>query len=1480
MKKSAGKFFRRTLRVIAFLLLFIIIALVSGVYFLNTDRGHKWLAAKATSILTEKLKTEVSMADIRISLPLKISIYDIHIKDYRHNDIIDAAEVKVSAIRYNFVNGNIHLGHVEVANGDFNVRKYNADKKSNYDFLMDNLIPKKQNHKGKPAVFAMDYVDLKHINFSFFNEHVPDTIRNGFDVEHVNIKDINSITTYLSFYGDEVRANIKSFSFSERNGFVVKDMHGDISYNSHELEARDFYFLTPQTELRDYAKLEYKQLSSLSYFIDSVKLTTNLIDSKVSFKDIHYFAPTLLDSTEVVSLSGKSTGTIADLHVRDIDIAYGRNTRVRGKGEMKGLPDINETFIDVRASEAQTDRAELMKLFPEASLPQQVDVFGIVSAKGSYTGFIYDFVSNASFKTALGNATSDLNLKIPMGGDTTQPSYSGKISLMDFNLGTLLGQKVVGTTTLDAEIKGRSFDLNKIQATLKADISHFDLNSYSYKNINVNGQVAKKFFNGSLNINDSNLQLAFLGSVDYAKGATKFDFTADLKKADLYKMNLSPDSLQLSAKANINVTGSKPDDLNGVINIKSIAYSTGKNQKNTIDSLYIFSKIDSTYRILFVSSPVVKATLQGNFSLTHMGDMIKNIGSNYIDSSFLKTNPKSLTDQYINFDVSFNNLDPVFKLFHSHIAVSDSGYLNGNIHENGGIVHATGFLPGVRYNNLFLENLSLDANGANNNLALNIHSTGFYIKDSMMMRGIDIKTNVRRSRIDFQTYACDMEKKKEIYLNGKLNIKADSASLVFDSASRLIAIGKTWKIGGMPVLFYGDSLIDVQVLSFSRAGEDLKIIGKYSTKRDEPIRFVLEDFSISTITSFFPAFDQLHGNLNGQILLSNVQKSPIIEASLFATPLVYGKDTLGIFKTVSDYDQSTQKLNISSYLNNMNEKQLMGVSGNISFSGEQPINLNATFDQTKIKIFEPFFAGLASDFKGLGSADVTIGGTISNPIIKGTITLDSASMKVDYLQTVYTFTHTFSLDGKVINIHNLELHDAFKNLAIMNGKINITHLSDLGLDLQIKIPDRFQLLNTKNKDNKLYYGTAFGSGRISITGPLSNINMDLHLRSEKGTVFNLPIGGNNVYSGHDEIHFVTKADSIPSKISPNLSGLSLSFALEVTPDAKMMIALDGDLLEANGRGNLQLDFTPDGNFEMSGPYTISSGTYTFNLSLLKVGLIKRHFKIEDGSSIVWRGDAYDATINLNAHYEVITSLSPLLVNTFGPTLTSQNVPVEAEMRLTGMLMKPTIKLDFDIPTLGNYVPAAQVSEIEPVITAIKQDSQQLNTQVAMLLTVGEFIAPNQGLGGAGNLSSGVYAQGYEGVGNLVSGELNNLLNNHHASVNLIYQGGTQFNLAASEALNNQVTISGAYGQNGGVTTQGQTAQSATGNVATNYNVEIDYKKNDQSNVSYKVFNRYNNDNVLVQTNNTFGAGITFSKEFDKVKDLFRRKKKKTPDPSK
>jgi hypothetical protein len=43
------------------------------------------------------------------------------------------------------------------------------------------------------------------------------------------------------------------------------------------------------------------------------------------------------------------------------------------------------------------------------------------------------------------------------------------------------------------------------------------------------------------------------------------------------------------------------------------------------------------------------------------------------------------------------------------------------------------------------------------------------------------------------------------------------------------------------------------------------------------------------------------------------------------------------------------------------------------------------------------------------------------------------------------------------------------------------------------------VLNTTPKDNSLYYGQAFGSGNLSISGPLDDVLIDIVASTEKGT---------------------------------------------------------------------------------------------------------------------------------------------------------------------------------------------------------------------------------------------------------------------------------------------------------------------------------------------------------------------------------------------
>ena len=113
-------------------------------------------------------------------------------------------------------------------------------------------------------------------------------------------------------------------------------------------------------------------------------------------------------------------------------------------------------------------------------MPDIIAKFGEVNFTGRFTGLQNDFVAYGTFKTKLGRFDPDINLKINKAG---VPSYSGKITTYNFDLGSLLDVSDLGRTTLTANVSGSGDAVKNLTEKLDAQIKNISFKGYSYNNL-------------------------------------------------------------------------------------------------------------------------------------------------------------------------------------------------------------------------------------------------------------------------------------------------------------------------------------------------------------------------------------------------------------------------------------------------------------------------------------------------------------------------------------------------------------------------------------------------------------------------------------------------------------------------------------------------------------------------------------------------------------------------------------------------------------------------------------------------------------------------------------------------------------------------------------------------------------------------------------------------------------------------------------
>jgi hypothetical protein len=543
------------------------------------------------------------------------------------------------------------------------------------------------------------------------------------------------------------------------------------------------------------------------------------------------------------------------------------------------------------------------------------------------------------------------------------------------------------------------------------------------------------------------------------------------------------------------------------------------------------------------------------------------------------------------------------------------------------------------------------------------------------------------------------------------------------------------------------------------------------------------------------------------------------------------------------------------------------ISGNYYPSRkEESLEMTATLNKLRLQILNSFTKDIASNINGIATGKITISGNLSEPKLKGKINLQKTSFTIDYINTSYTFSDEIIIENNWIGFDNITLFDQKGNKASVTGTIYHKNFSNFNLDIDINT-NNFQCLNTNEFQNELYYGTAFLSGNINISGTPDKLFFNLKVKTEKGTQFFIPLGSSQDVTENAFVTFINKDSTlinIANENNLNLDGIELDFELNITPDAEVQLIFDpkiGDVMRGKGNGRILMDINTLGKFTMKGEYVIEEGEYLFTL----MNVVNKKFKVQKGGTINWNGSPYNANINLQAIYSLRTSTYDLGID----TTNKRRVPVECVMNLSNDLMKPDIRFDIRLP--GNR-------EIEAQVKNLLNTETEMNRQAFALLTLNHFVTPQNAMGittAAGSNSN---------VGGTTSSELlSNQLSNWLSQISKDFDLGVKYRpgdeitsqeieLALStQILNDRLLIDGNIG------VQGNRANSTTQNTNNLLgDVNIEYKLTQDGRFRMRAFNRTNNNTNLTYVNSPYtqGLGLFYRLDFDKPKDIWERFRKK------
>lgn len=1329
-----------------------------------------------------------------------------------------------------------------------------------------------------------------------------DTIAGRFDPNHFVIDAPDIELQNFLILGDTIEFNVLSLTATEQTqDFTIHELSTFYRISQQSMEFLGIKAKAGESIITDTVRFEYDTQQDLSDFINRVDVYATLVNSVIYPKDLAVFAPLPKNLTQPITLSGHFKGRVNRFRLNEMDLRSG-NTHLLGSLEMDGLPDINETFILLNLKRSQVNFTDLSFLFNEG-IVKRLKPLGQLNLQGQFLGFPTDFVANGTLSSEIGTIISDINFKVD-DERVEESSYAGKLTMINFNLGKYLEDTInFQSVSMNGQISGKGLTQNNADFTLNGTIKSLGIRGYDYTNINTNARFAAEFFSGKIEINDPNLEFHATGSIDLRNKINEVKLTGRLDTAHVHKLNLSKKVLFLQSNLDLDFRGFSLDSLIGRADLNDL-FIQYEDQQLAVNDIVFEAKKDEASRKLEIQSSLVDAQVSGNF---YFSKLAKDIPTLVKEFRLNIRNDSAAIAQYYNqkryapdryaadFQVNIKALDPIMTLLNIDLDISKNTFIEGRF-LSGPVSSIQAFteIDSIRYGKNFFFKTEFDLHASKDSdsteaLAMAyLHSQTQEI-GNLKTRNLNSEIIWDRNLIDADLSISQQGNTNRIDLSGIIDFR-DSTHIRLQPSS-IRVLDKKWDVIPDNSIKIAGKEWNFKNFGFTQLNQTIKLNGQLSEDSTKQLFFSISNFDLTNINPLI--IRKLEGELNSVVVLNNFYGQQNIQNTLSIDHLLVDDFLFGNITGNNVWDPITRRFNLEFFIDRL-ENRIVNCKGFYNPSDkESPLLITASFNKANLRIFEPFIDDIFSQFQGTLTGAYKVSGTLNEPKLSGEGQVENGAMMINYLRTVYQFKGILGLTPKSIYFKDIELTDAFRNKGKLSGAITHNNFRNIQISLDGEFDD-FQVLNTTAKDNSLFYGQAYASGIVNFRGPIDNLIITATATTRKNTRMYIPISGTTSVEQKDYINFVNFNDST-YQISQTeeeirrvkLTGVTIDFNLDVTPDAYCEIIFDlkaGDIIRGRGNGKIKLQLDTKGEFNMFGPIEFTEGWYNFTL----YDIINKEFQIRPGSSIAWYGDPYQGTMRIDASYNQLASLAPILND---PSLANvpqvkRKYPVQVLLKLDGPMLSPSINFDITSRDLPKSIPVENRGSValDLEFTRFKNslDEQELKRQVFSLIVLRRF-SPPESFNTSGSLVNSVS----ELFSNQLSYWLSQVDENLEIDVDLGSMDQETFNtfqLRMSYTFMNgrlRITRDGTLGNqsqpNAGADTRNDIA-SAIGDWTVDYLLSPDgkfkVKMYSRTNVN-PLLNTFNNQSII-----TTGVSLMHTQSFNEFKDLLkssRDKNRRLPD---
>lgn len=736
------------------------------------------------------------------------------------------------------------------------------------------------------------------------------------------------------------------------------------------------------------------------------------------------------------------------------------------------------------------------------------------------------------------------------------------------------------------------------------------------------------------------------------------------------------------------------------------------------------------------------------------------------------------------------------------------------------------------------------------------------------------------------------------HVGGKIDVKGQlSACLGLDPKSLSpktvsifpsnVTIDDTlWRLSPSKVTIDG-SRVAIDHFGLSNGTRFLRLDGSLSDHPADSLVCTLEDMDLSYVLSLadFHAVE-FGGQAFGQAVVRKAQGAIQFGAQLRVDNFTLNDGRLGTAYILAGQDPETGGIRVNA---NIPDKDDFGLSRLTVCNGyiapaKDDIHLTILAKNTNVDFLNGFLKSTFKDIKGSTNGVMEIVGPLSEVDLRGDMAADVAlTLRPTGVRYHVSPTDTLRFRPHRFLFNNVTITDTLGRSGTVNGHVSHRNLKDFGYDFRFKVKDML-VYEEKDWNSDKFKGTIFSTGSIRVQGSDGHpLYITADITPTRGSYFAYDAATPDAITASNFITFTDRAataavaDSISadSAASPAVriqadeeytGDIFMDANIHMNPQCELRLRMDqanDAYICAFGSGNLQAHYYNKGPFTLDGTYNIDNGRYRLFLQ----DIIYRDLLLQRGSNVVFNGNPFDADIHLICHHTLqAVPITDLLGNSSSLGSTSR-VRVICVLDITGHLGNMAFNFDLQLPNVND--------EVRSIVRSLISTDEEMDRQIIYLLGLGRFYTAEYALASGGdNMSSNAMNSL---LSSTLSGQINQMLEgvmgqnsswNFGTGLSTGEQGWEDLDvegILSGRLLDDRLLINGNFGYRNNTLTQ---------NTSFIGDFDVKWRLREGGNTYLKAYNRANDRYFTKATLNTQGIGISYQKDFETWRQLFRRPRSK------